>query len=109
MTRNVARRCWRDHTRSLPEQTRELAEHIRALAENQIVDWPNEEETGALRQCLDRLPDKSRQLIELHYFMELTSVDIATRMAMKADAVRRALFRLRGQLRDCIQGVLTHA
>jgi len=109
MTRNVARRCWRDHTRALPEQTRELAEHIRALAEDQDVRWHDEEETRALRHCLDRLPDKSRQLVELHYFVDLTSVDIAARMAMKADAVRRALFRLRGQLRKCIQSVLARA
>ena len=59
MTRNVARRCWRDHTRSLPEQTRELAEHIRSLAEGQEVRWHEEEETTALRHCLDRLPDKN--------------------------------------------------
>src|SRR4030095_12052972 len=45
MTRNVARRCWREHTRALPEQTRELAEHIRALAEDQDVRWHDEEET----------------------------------------------------------------
>ena len=109
MTRNVARRCWRDHTRTLPEQTRELAEHIRALAEDQDARCYDEEETRALRRCLERLPDKSRQLVELHYFVDLTSVDIAARMAMNADAVRRALFRLRGQLRKCIQGVLSRA
>ena len=109
MTRNVARRCWRDHTRTLPEQTRELAEHIRALAEDQDVRWHDKEETNALRRCLDRLPDKSRRLIELHYFVDLTSVDIAARMVMTAYAVRRALFRLRGQLRKCIQGVLVRA
>jgi RNA polymerase sigma-70 factor (ECF subfamily) len=106
MTRNVARRCWRDHTRSLPEPTRQLAEHIRALAEDREVRGHDEEETTALRHCLDRLPDKSRQLVELHYFVDLTSVDIASRMAMKADAVRRALFRLRGQLRKCVLSVL---
>jgi len=109
MTRNVARRCWRDHTRSLPKQTRELAEHIRTLAEDQDVRWHDEEETTALRQCLDRLPDKSRQLVELHYFVDLTSVDIAARMAMNADAVRRALFRLRAQLRKCVESVLARA
>ena len=109
MTRNVARRCWREHTRALPEQTLELAEHIRALAEDQDVRWHDEEETVALRQCLDRLPDKSRRLVELHYFVDLTSVDIARQMAMNADAVRRALFRLRQQLRKCIQNVLARA
>ena len=109
MTRNVARRCWREHTRALPEQTRELAEHIRALAEDQNVRWHDEEETVALRQCLERLPDKSRRLVELHYFVDLASVDIARQTAMNADAVRRALFRLREQLRKCIKNVLARA
>ena len=34
MTRNVALRAWREHTRTLPDQLRELAEHVRCLANN---------------------------------------------------------------------------
>src|SRR5437773_12085065 len=33
MTRNVARRCWREKTGEMPEQMRELAEYIRELAD----------------------------------------------------------------------------
>src|SRR5229473_681927 len=42
MTRNVARRQWRNRVREMPEQSRQLAEHIRALAEAEPVEWPGE-------------------------------------------------------------------
>lgn len=106
MTRNVARRCWRERTHTLPEVQRELAEHIRNLAETREVTWFDEEEKSVLRRCLDRLPAKSRRLIELHYYLDASSVEIARQMQIHADAVRRALFRLRGQLRICVRRFL---
>ena len=106
MTRNVARRAWRDKTHELPETVRELADHIRELAEAREVTWFDDGEKSALRRCLDKLPDKSRRLIDLHYDLGVTSVEIARRMAMNADAVRRALFRLRTQLRKCVERLL---
>src|SRR5262245_46202402 len=60
MTRNVARRCWRERMHALPEVRRELAEHICQLAEARDVAWFDEEEKSILRRCLDRLPTKSR-------------------------------------------------
>ncbi len=107
MTRNVALRVWREHTRGLPDQLRDLAEHIRQLAEQQH-ELPSRgaEELKALKQCLGKLPEKSRRLVELHYYLDVASVDIARQMQMNADAVRRALFRLREQLRRCIRGLL---
>ena len=106
MTRNVARRAWRERTREMPDTMCELAEHIRELAEAQDVQWFSDEEKSALRRCLERLPDKSRRLIELHYYLDVTSVEIGRQMETNADAVRRALFRLREQLRKCVQRLL---
>jgi RNA polymerase sigma-70 factor (ECF subfamily) len=106
MTRNVARRCWRERMHSLPEVQRELAEHICQLAESREVTWFGDEEKTILRRCLDRLPTKSRRLIQLHYYLDTTSVEIAQQMNMQPDAVRRALFRLREQLRKCVRKFL---
>jgi len=106
MTRNVARRCWRERLHTLPEVQRELAEHICQLAESREVTWFGEEEKTTLRRCLDRLPAKSRRLIELHYYLDTSSVEIAQQMDMQPDAVRRALFRLREQLRKCVRQFL---
>lgn len=106
MTRNIARRCWRERMHSLPEVQRELAEHICQLAESREVAWFGEEEKTILRRCLDRLPIKSRRLIELHYYLDTSSVEIAQQLNMQPDAVRRALFRLREQLRKCVRQFL---
>jgi RNA polymerase sigma-70 factor (ECF subfamily) len=106
MTRHVARRCWRERMRTLPEVQRELAEHICQLAESREVPWFGEEEKTVLRRCLDRLPTKSRRLIELHYYLDTSSVEIAQQMNMQPDAVRRALLRLREQLRKCVRQFL---
>src|SRR3989454_457963 len=106
MTRNVARRAWREKSHHMPKVVRELADHIRDLAENREVSWFDEEEKNALRRCLDKLPDESRRLIDFHYDLEITSVEIAHKMEMNADAVRRTLFRLREQLRKCVGRLL---
>jgi RNA polymerase sigma-70 factor (ECF subfamily) len=106
MTRNVALRCWRDKTRAMSAEMRGLAEHIRSLVEGSDVEWYRPDEQAALQRCLDQLPEKSRRFIELHYDLGVSSVEIATRMQMTAEAVRRALFRLREQLRKCIQMTL---
>ena len=106
MTRNVARRCWRERMHTLPEVQQELAEHIRQLAETRETDWFGEEEKSLLRRCLDGLPAKSRRLIDSHYYLGLTSVEIAQQMNINSDAVRRALFRLRQQLRKCVHRFL---
>ena len=90
----------------MPEIVRELADHIRDLAENKEVSWFDNEEKNALRRCLDKLPAKSRRLIDFHYDLGITSVGIARKMEMNADAVRRALFRLREQLRKCVERIL---
>ena len=106
MTRNVDRRVWREKSHNMPEVVRELAEHIRNLAENREVSWFEEAEKNALRRCLDKLPDKSPRLIDFHYDLGITSVQIARKMEINADAVRRALFRLREQLRKCVGRIL---
>lgn len=107
MTRHVALRCWRDRTRAMSAEMRGLAEHIRELAEGSGVEWYRPEEQAALRRCLEQLPERSRRFIELHYELGVSSVEIASRMEMTADAVRRALFRLREQLRKCIEAATT--
>jgi RNA polymerase sigma-70 factor, ECF subfamily len=103
MTRHVALRYWREQTRKLPEVMQKLAEHVRRIAEEQSVPPRYEEELSALRGCLDRLPDKSRMLIDLYYYASVPTHAIASQMSMKADTVRRALFRLRERLRECIE------
>jgi len=56
-----------------------------------------------LRDCLARLDDKSRRLCELRYGEDLKPAAIAAALAMSANAVSKALQRVREQLRSCIE------
>jgi len=103
MTRHVALRLWRDRTRERPDVVQKLADHIRRLAEERDTPPRYEEEIGALRGCLQKLPDKSRELVELYYYGDVATPAIAARLDMRADTVCRALSRVRDKLRDCIR------
>lgn len=107
MTRHVAMRLWRERTREQPEVVQKLADHIRLLAEERDLPPRYEEEVGVLRSCLQKLPEKSRELVNLYYYNEVGTPDIASQLDMKADTVCRALSRVRDKLRDCIQSSLT--
>lgn len=107
MTRHVAMRCWRERTRQMPETVWKLAEHIRQLTDTDDSGRHWDDEVHALKRCLEKLPEKSRSIVELHYFGGASTVQLAEQMAVKADALRQALCRLRGQLRTCIETTLT--
>ncbi len=58
---------------------------------------------AALRECLKRVPEKSRTLVQAKYEMELSAPDIATQLDMSAAAVRKSLERIRKALHKCMQ------
>lgn len=103
MTRLVAMRLWRERTRQQPEVVQKLAEHIRQLAEEREASPRYEEEISVLRSCLQKLPERSRELVELYYYNEIATPEIAEQVNMKTDTVCRALSRVREKLRECIE------
>ncbi|MHA3774593.1 RNA polymerase sigma factor [Verrucomicrobiota bacterium sgz303538] len=103
MTRHVAMRHWRQRTRDLPEVVQQLAEHIRQLAEERDAPPRYEEEMTALRGCLGKLPDKSRELVQRYYFDDRSTTEIGTELSMNGDTICRALSRVREKLRGCIE------
>ncbi|QOV92061.1 RNA polymerase sigma factor [Humisphaera borealis] len=109
MTRTVALRHWRDKTRDMPEVVQKLAEHVRMLAEERSAAPRYADEIAVLRSCVEKLPDKSRALIDLYYYDDISTPQIADRLGMKADTVCRAMGRLREKLRECIDRGLKSA
>ncbi len=57
----------------------------------------------ALRQCIERLPDRSQSLVRLRYRDSLSVADIAARLVKSPDAVQKALSRLRESLQKCVE------
>lgn len=61
---------------------------------------------AALERCLDKLPEKSRRLIELRYENETSMQHAADALNSTAASVRVMLFRIRNQLAQCVNAEL---
>jgi RNA polymerase sigma-70 factor (ECF subfamily) len=63
----------------------------------------HEQQVSALRKCLQKLPARSRRLVQQRYFEQLSLGVIAADEDTNANNVSQILFRLRSALSDCIQ------
>jgi len=57
----------------------------------------------ALEACLEQLPAKSRELLNLRYERSLKLGEIAQRLHSTLDAVHKALSRIRDRLAQCVE------
>ncbi len=57
----------------------------------------------ALRECMDRLPERTREILTLRYDQDLSGDCIAVRIGSTVDAVHQTLSRTRTSLADCIR------
>jgi RNA polymerase sigma-70 factor (ECF subfamily) len=85
----------------------EVVEAIRE-AYDATEDRPGAREE-ALRECVRRMPEKSRTLLALRYGDGLKCALIARRLGHSVDAVYQTLSRLRGALEACIRQRLEDA
>ena len=58
---------------------------------------------AALGECVKRLPDHHREVVQLRYFEGLTPGAIAGRLERSSNQVRQMLFRVRQALLECVQ------
>ena len=72
------------------------------------IDDPNDDITvvSHLHECLNQLPDRSRELLRLRYEDELDATALGARLGRDSNAVRQALFRVRELVRRCVEGRL---
>ena len=56
-----------------------------------------------LERCLERVPKRGRSVLQARFVDELSYQQIAQRVGMTLEAVRKALFRLKKQVRLCVE------
>ncbi len=66
-----------------------------------------QDETVFLEECLAQLPENVRRLVDERYRLGCSNDELAARFGRSAEWVRVTLFRVRKQLRDCIESKLT--
>jgi RNA polymerase sigma-70 factor (ECF subfamily) len=62
-----------------------------------------ENELHAMDRCIQELPSSNREMLQLRYSSELSVAEIAGRLGRSVGAIYDAMYRIRGQLADCIQ------
>jgi RNA polymerase sigma-70 factor (ECF subfamily) len=66
-----------------------------------IADF--ESERAFLGECIDELVPLNQDLLRFRYSSELSLTEIAQQTGRSAGAIRGALYRIRGELADCIR------
>ena len=56
-----------------------------------------------LERCLERVPKRGRSVLQARFVDELSYQQIGQRVGMTLEAVRKAVFRLKKQVRSCVE------
>ena len=78
------------------------------IADDERAD-DKEKRDAALRECLDAMPQNSREIIEGYYFAERGVDALAATHGRTVEAIYKTLQRLRAGLLDCIHHKITLA
>ena len=93
------------------QRERTLAERLlddavdAAFDEFQMEKQKDEVESrrAALRHCLDAVPERGQGVLQARFADELSYQQIGERLGMTIEAVRKALFRLKKNVRTCVE------
>lgn len=102
LARNTANQLWREKIKESPETIQKIGEFLKSITQNE----PEPEYEGdlkRLRACLELLPIKNRQLLDMHYGEGVSMKTIAQRFDKKSTTISHAICRLRSKLRECVE------
>jgi len=68
-----------------------------------VSDDDLEGQLDALMKCVERLPDRSRRIVDLRYHQGVACGEIAERLKSTVDAVYQALRRIHVALKECVE------
>ena len=102
IARNMVRRYYASRERFPVAVDMEDLEYIADVVEEAADAVPWEQESTALRHCLDRLSRRHQSLIQLKYAEGLDGRRVAARLGLSEKSIRTTVFRIREILRQCI-------
>ena len=103
VAKNLILHHWRDQKRNQTGADPELLNLVQVAFEEQDAAqeyWRARE--NALRDCIQKLPEHSIEVLSLKYNSGLPIAKVAARLNKTITAVTKLLSRLRQKLRDCV-------
>lgn len=107
--RGIGRNVALEHLRRRKMQSQKALKFVHFMEdtcdEGAASEWWSDDESlsAALSHCVEELPPRSRTILEWRYREDCDATEIGQRVAMKPDAVRALLKRLRLALWRCIE------
>jgi RNA polymerase sigma-70 factor (ECF subfamily) len=101
----IARNRLRNHYRSTRRRSsafQRYHEELITLLSGSSPE-PCEEKLSALRKCIEKLPDRSHEIVRARYDGGESIAEVADRFEMEINAVNQLLHRCRKNLRSCVQ------
>lgn len=97
-----------DHYRRQGRQRVVFSDTLLDQTAARLVDRQAADQAGtvALEKCLDKLPPKSRRVLDLRYVEDASMEAIAQAIKSTAGSVRVMLFRIRSLLAECVKAEL---
>lgn len=103
ITRNIAKRFWREKMRAMPQFLQKIADRLEQSNQTEEPERQYEEKRLALNECMDKLPTKQRALVEFRYFGAMSPDKIAEHFQISKSVVNQTLYRIREKLQGCIE------
>ena len=95
--------CRRNRRRSVLADSASLERAEAVWAKEFLRDGDGFDYVEALRNCMGKLGEKPRQLLDLRYGQNKSRTEMAQLAAMSEDGIKTALQRTRAALLECIQ------
>ena len=94
-----------DHYRAQGRQKRVFSETLLDQTATRLVERQAADQAGsvALEKCIEKLPPKSRKILDLRYVDDASMDAIAQAIDSTAGSVRVMLFRIRDLLAECVK------
>jgi RNA polymerase sigma-70 factor (ECF subfamily) len=100
--KGIAKNLCLNHFRRSKRKVEQHLEAVAVLLERLPCPLEEAREPDALDGCLEKLPERSRELILLRYEEGMESAAIGRKLGLSAEAVRITLLRIRNVLRECL-------
>jgi len=109
--RGIAKNLARNHLRKISHRRKfifedENLENIYSTFDDADSETPWEEWLAALDSCIEKLPERRSQVIELHYHQGNVAKVIAGQLGIVEKSVFQVLWVARKSLRHCIESMM---
>ena len=79
---------------------------VQVIADIEDHSEEEKEQIDTLRNCIEKLPERSRDIVKKRYMGNETVINLAEKLQSTVTAISSLLYRVKQQLKDCMEGAI---